>query len=107
MKNNLLRALTACILCLTACLSFNVKAYPNPFSSTAIIEFQNIRSNSYVMVEVFNVSGEKVATLFDGNAEKSVSYKAELNAGNLPPGVYVYRIRNSDEIITGKLLLIK
>jgi hypothetical protein len=87
--------------------TFAVKAYPNPFSSRAIIEFQNIQSNSYVVIEIYSLTGNKVATLFDGDVEKGVLYKTELNAENLLAGVYVYRILSGDQIISGKLLLIR
>jgi len=84
-----------------------VKAYPNPFSSKAIIEFQNIQSSSYVVVEIYDLKGAKIATLFDGEIERGVLYKAEINAGNLLEGVYIYRILNGEQIVSGKLLLIK
>ena len=87
--------------------NIKVRAYPNPFSSKAIIEFQNIQSNSYVVVELYSLKGTKVATLFDGYAEQGVLYKAEVDAENLSEGVYIYRILNGDKIISRKLLLIK
>jgi hypothetical protein len=82
-----------------------VNAYPNPFYSTATIEFKNAAAGSQVVIELFSTTKDKVATLFDGRAEPGGLYKVQVNAANLPAGIYVYRITNGYQVISKKLIL--
>jgi len=84
-----------------------VNAFPNPFSSTATIEFQKVKSNGHIVVELYNLTGYKMATLFDMDVKEGGAYKAELNAENLPNGIYIYRIFTGDRIINRKIVLRK
>jgi hypothetical protein len=84
-----------------------VRAYPNPFYNTAILEFQNQESGSHVVIGVYKVSGASMFSLFDGDVEKDKLYKVELDGTDLSEGVYVCRIVNGDQIINKKLVLIR
>jgi hypothetical protein len=84
-----------------------VNAYPNPFNSTATIEFMRTDESAHAVVEVYGLSGNKVATLFDSDIEQGGVYNAVFNGDKLDEGVYMYRIISSDKIINGKLILIK
>ena len=84
-----------------------VNAYPNPFNTNATIEFQKDDKASHVVLEVYTLSGAKVAILFDGTVEPGVKYKSEFNGENLPNGIYIYRLENEDGIVNGKLILMK
>ncbi|MBK6902812.1 MAG: DUF3494 domain-containing protein [Saprospirales bacterium] len=86
---------------------FAVRAYPNPFRSKAFIEFQNLKSNAHVEIEFYDLEGNKIATLFDGDVERGALYKAEINAESLPPGVYIYRIISGEQIMNRRIILIK
>jgi Ice-binding-like/Secretion system C-terminal sorting domain len=83
----------------------HLNAYPNPFYSTAIIEFQNPVADTHVMVELYSTSGLKVGTLFDREVEPGGFTKVEVNAGELPSGIYIYRITNGYKIINRKIIL--
>ena len=52
-------------------------------------------------------SGNKVATLFDSDIEQGALYKAVFNADKLAEGIYVYRVISGDNVVNGKLILIK
>lgn len=82
-----------------------VSAYPNPFYTTTTIEFQNRQSNARFVVELYTLSGIKVETLFNDEVEQGAVQQVPVNAGDLPSGVYVYRITNGHQIINRKLLL--
>jgi hypothetical protein len=84
-----------------------VNAYPNPFTSNATIEFQNTEANSHLVIELYSSTGNKIALLFDNDVEQGITYKAEVNAGNLAEGIYIYRITNGDLVINRKLILMK
>lgn len=64
--------------------------YPNPFNPSTKIEF-NLASESKVTLKVFNLLGEEVATLLNGNLASGNHY-VDFKAQNLNSGVYIYRL---------------
>jgi len=84
----------------------SISAYPNPFTSSATIEFELINTAN-VSVEVFDLNGKKVADLYKGTAEAGLSYQVQLNGNDLPPGIYLYRIIAGDTMYNDRLILIK
>jgi hypothetical protein len=82
-----------------------VSAYPNPFYTTTTIEFQNRQSNTRFVVELYTLSGIKIETLFNDEVGQGAVQQVPVNAGDLPSGVYIYRITNGFQTIHRKLLL--
>ena len=64
--------------------------YPNPFNPSTKIEF-NLASESKVTLKVFNLLGEEVATILNGNLA-SGNHSVNFTAQNLNSGVYIYRL---------------
>jgi len=64
--------------------------YPNPFNPSTRIEF-NLASESKVTLKIFNLLGEEVATLLNGNLVSGKHF-ADFKAQNLNSGVYMYRL---------------
>ncbi|MEM8599807.1 MAG: T9SS type A sorting domain-containing protein [Bacteroidota bacterium] len=69
-----------------------IAAFPNPFTESAQIDFA-VAQGQDVRVEVFDVLGRRVATLFDGTLSSNSVGRAQLNGGDLPPGLYLVRIQ--------------
>lgn len=83
--------------------------YPNPFNPSTIISF-SIPKQSLITLYVYNILGEKIATLID-NKELVTGYHKITWDGknqsriNMPSGVYVYQI-NSDEFTAVKKMIL-
>ncbi len=65
--------------------------YPNPFNPSTTIRFDLPRS-SHVNLEIFCVSGRRVAVLIDGEMPPD-AHEVVFDASGLASGVYIYRLR--------------
>lgn len=79
--------------------------YPNPFNPRTTIEFYSPRED-YISLEVFNVIGQKIATLLDGYMH-SGKHSVFFDGSVLNSGVYYYRLVTSRGSITCKMMVIK
>jgi hypothetical protein len=80
--------------------------YPNPFNPSTLIEFV-VPMNGHATMTVYNVLGQEVATLFDGNAEAGRINTARFDASTLPSGLYFYTLRSAGQTETRRMLLMK
>lgn len=65
-------------------------AYPNPFSSRTALTLR-VGEAQAVRVELFDVLGRRVQTLFEGVVAPGSPVEVGVEAGGLPPGLYVVR----------------
>jgi len=79
--------------------------YPNPFNPTTTIEF-SLRQDGRTVLEVFNILGQVVATLVNGEL-KAGAYQVQFNASGLPSGLYFYRLRSGAFVSIKKMMLLK
>ncbi len=79
--------------------------YPNPFNPTTTINFA-LGNPSQVKLTVFNVLGQKVATLLDSRMDAG-SHTVQFDARRLTSGVYFYRLEAGDFELQKRMLLIK
>lgn len=79
--------------------------YPNPFNPSTNISY-SIPVSGEVSLEVFNLQGQKVMTLFEGY-QSAGAHKAVFDASNLASGVYVYRLVAGTNVQVRKMMLIK
>jgi len=84
--------------------------YPNPFNPTTQISFTVPRAMT-VSLDVYNVLGKKVATVFDGMADaghNTVTWDGQSDDGaTVASGIYFYRIKADDFVKTRKMVLMK
>lgn len=84
--------------------------FPNPFNPTTEICF-SLPSATDVTLDIYNISGRKVATLVDGYlqaGEHSVTWNGRFSDGmQVASGVYFYRIETDQFSDSKKMLLLK
>jgi len=80
--------------------------YPNPFNPSTTIRF-GLPADTRVTLEVFNIIGEKVATLLNNEIKSAGYYDVLFKASELSSGVYFYRLTAGEFISTKKLNIIK
>jgi hypothetical protein len=80
--------------------------YPNPFNPSTVVEFV-VPLTGHTTMRVYDVLGQEVATLFDGNAEAGRINTAQFDASNLPSGMYFYTLRSMGKLETKRMLLLK
>ena len=83
--------------------------YPNPFNPSTLIPYQ-LAATSPVRLEVFNVLGQRVATLVDGE-QGAGAYVARWDGtdaagGAAASGLYFYRLTVGGAHQTGKMVLV-
>ncbi|NQU05188.1 MAG: T9SS type A sorting domain-containing protein, partial [Calditrichaeota bacterium] len=82
-----------------------LSAYPNPFNSTTTIKY-NIPYPSNVSLQVYNLSGQRITTLFNGN-QIAGFHSNILTATDLPSGLYFVKLNAGGQVFTRKLMLVK
>ena len=79
--------------------------HPNPFNPSTTIEY-SVPQRSFVTLKVYNLLGQEVATLVDGEmgpGQHSITWNADGKAG----GVYFCRLATENKTTTIRLLLLR
>jgi len=83
--------------------------YPNPFNPSTVIEYE-LNKPSHITIEIYNVLGQKIRTLFDGYQAAGpgrVIWDATNDWGQgVSAGVYIYSLRRGSVHINKKMVLI-
>ena len=83
--------------------------YPNPFNPSTIIPYQ-LAASSAVRLEVFNLLGQHLATLVDGERpagfHTATWHATDADGRAVGAGVYIYRMTVGVESQTGRMVLI-
>ncbi len=79
--------------------------YPNPFNPNTTIRF-SIPEPGIVQIKVFDLLGKEIKTLLN-EYKQTGSYEVDFEAGDLPGGIYLYRMKSSGYLVTKKMLLLK
>jgi hypothetical protein len=85
--------------------------YPNPFNPSTVIKYrvpEGMNGNGdykvKVNLDIYNVLGQKVATLVNG-MQNPGKYEVRFETQNLSTGIYFYRLRIGDKYVETKKLL--
>jgi len=84
--------------------------YPNPFNPTTSIRY-SIEETGPVSLDIYNIKGQLVKTLYHGNAEigsHTAIWNGLDNSGNAcSSGVYFYRLKTPKTSLVRKMLMLK
>ncbi len=69
--------------------------YPNPFNPSTQISF-SLPFTTSVTIEVFDLTGRKVATVINNKTHSSGTHSYQFDATNLSSGIYLYKISGSN-----------
>ncbi len=78
--------------------------YPNPFNPKTIINYESPITN-YVELSIYNILGQKVATLVSAE-QPAGSYRVEWDASGFASGVYLYRLKTEQGFSKSKKLIL-
>lgn len=81
-------------------------AYPNPFNPQTSFSL-SVEDRQDVKVEVFNLLGRSVKVLFEGTMDADETRTFTFEAGDLPSGIYLYRVRGENFTATRQMTLLK
>ena len=82
---------------------------PNPFNPATQIKF-NLTEPAFVRLEVFDLQGRQVATLFEGDCaagSRVVRWDAASSDQRVASGLYFYRLQAGKSSVTRSMLLLK
>lgn len=80
--------------------------YPNPFNPSTMIAY-DLPYDSQVTLDVYNLVGEKVATIIQDETIPAGNHRVNFDASNLTSGVYFYRLKTDNFSASKKFVLMK
>ncbi len=86
-------------------LGIELVAYPNPFNSTATIEFR-IPQNGYAALDIYDLLGRKVEALIKGRID-SGWHSIKWNANSYANGIYFCRLEYGGRNFVNRVLFLK
>ncbi len=91
-------------------LRFKLNNFPNPFNPVTTI-FYSIPETDHAKLEIFNIKGQKVKTLFDGikeSGEHSIKWNGtDESKKKVSTGYYLYKLTSGKKTAARKMLLLK
>lgn len=82
-----------------------LSAYPNPFNSSVSISYF-LKSDAHASIDIFNISGQRVASLFNGNI-KAGNHEIVWDASGFASGEYFVRLKTGEIVRTERITLLK
>ena len=83
--------------------------FPNPFNPITMINYE-LPITNYVDLSIYNLLGQKVATLVD-KKQAAGHYQVQWDASGLASGIYIYQLKvwgqSQNMVLSKKLILLK
>jgi hypothetical protein len=82
---------------------FEMKVYPNPFADHISFELE-LNKNANISIDIFNLTGIKIATVFSGDVEADF-YHFDYEPEHITNGLLIYQLTIEGQVIvTGKAI---
>ena len=81
-----------------------VSVYPNPVKGNSTLEF-TLNYDSKVKVVIYNMNGQIVNEVYEGNVSGEVKNAININATAMKSGVYIVKLTTNRETVTKSLLI--
>ena len=86
------------------------QSYPNPFNSTAVINYQ-LPEAIHLTLNIYNIMGQRIRTLIDASMtakDYSITWDGRDSFGNaVASGFYFYQLKAKNSVLTKRMLLLK
>jgi hypothetical protein len=82
----------------------NLEIAPNPTEGTSYAVFSTSR-DAAATLEVYDMTGRRVAMLFNGMMDADAEYRTEFDGSGLPNGIYLYRYTSGAQVEVKKLII--
>ncbi|MFM7903078.1 MAG: T9SS type A sorting domain-containing protein, partial [Bacteroidota bacterium] len=86
--------------------ALQMKAYPNPTEGETTIEFVS-ENESVATIELYDLTGAKVASVFNNTVAANSTNTVNFNTGNLSHGTYFVRLTVDGKSAFTRLVVIK
>ena len=83
-----------------------VAVSPNPVRNIAQFNFKTV-NNATTTLEIFDMSGRKVADVYSGTVEAGSAYQVSFDTEALATGIYMYRFTNGSDVQIKRLIINK
>lgn len=83
-----------------------VAVSPNPVRNIAQFNFKTV-NNATTTLEIFDMSGRKVADVYSGTVEAGIAYQVSFDTEALATGIYMYRFTNGSDVQIKRLIINK
>ena len=80
--------------------------YPNPFNPTTNIDF-SVAANGKAVLKVYNILGQEVAELYNGEAQAGKIIQTHFDASRLASGIYFSRLEADGKSLVKRMMFVK
>ncbi|WP_188362963.1 T9SS type A sorting domain-containing protein, partial [Flavobacterium orientale] len=80
------------------------KVYPNPVTEDGLIEY-SLNERSSVSIQLYNVNGQLIKTIFEGEAAGGQTHTVKFNANEMASGVYFLRLVTNESAATKSVVI--
>jgi len=82
-----------------------VLAMPNPFTTATELVLTGDMVDGPTTIEIYSATGQRIAVLFNGTLDAAEEHRFRWDASGQAQGMYLYRVTNGEQVLTGRLLI--
>jgi hypothetical protein len=83
-----------------------INTYPNPTNGTSNINFE-VKQDGFTSIELIDMNGVTKQVVFSQDAFAGQKYSLQIQANDLPDGIYIYKLTTNQGVVSKKLMINK